>query len=205
MIDGSIRSVPSATRRSEQSRRAALDATLALVTELPYPRITVDAIAARAGVSKATIYRWWPAKGALVVEALAQRSADRPGEHLVLPDTGDLGADLAGVLRAIVDELADPAYDALFRALSIESLQDPTLRDQVRAQIFDIQLEHVEVRFAAARAAGQLRDDVSTLEAFELFVAPVFHRWQGATAPLTHAYADGVAERAMRALAPRPG
>lgn len=202
MADASIRCVPSATRRSEQSRRAALDAALALVTELPYPRITVDAIAARAGVSKATIYRWWSAKGALVVEALAQQSADRPEEHLVLPDTGDLEADLAGVLRAIVDEMADPSYDALMRALSIESLQDPALRDQVREQIFGVQLEYVERRFAAARAAGQLRDDVGTLEAFELFVAPVFHRWQGATGPLSHAYADGVAARAVRALRP---
>lgn len=194
--------MPSATRRSAQSRRAALDATLALVTELPYPRITVDAIAARAGVSKATIYRWWTAKGALVVEALAQQSADRPEEHVVLPDTGDLRADMAAVLRAVVDELLDPAYDALMRALSIESLQDPGLRAQVREQIFAVQLEHVEARFAAARTAGQLRTDVDTLDAFELFVAPVFHRWQGATGPLTHEYAEGVAERAMRALAP---
>ena len=51
---------PDATRRSERSRRAIYDAALALVAEVGYPRTTIEGIAARAGVGKQTIYRWWP-------------------------------------------------------------------------------------------------------------------------------------------------
>lgn len=170
-----------------------LDAALSLVTEVPYARLTMEAVAARAGVSKATLYRWWPSKGAVVVEALAEQN--RAQEAYALPDTGDLEADLAGVLRAIVDELADPSYDALLRALSVETLLDPALRDRVLETIFRPQLDAFAARFASAGVV-----DVGALEAMELVVAPVFHRWQQGTAPLTHDYADGVAHRAVRAL-----
>jgi AcrR family transcriptional regulator len=170
-----------------------LDAALALVTEVPYPRLTMEAIAARAGVSKATLYRWWTSKGAVVVEALAEQN--QAVEAYELPDTGDLEADLALVLRAIVDELADPAHDALLRALSVETLLDEGLREQVLETIFRPQLHAFAERFEAAGVT-----EAEPLEAMELVVAPIFHRWQQGTAPLTHAYADGVAQRAVRAL-----
>lgn len=189
-------------RRSSRSTAAILDAALALAAERPYPQVTVEAVAARAGVSKATIYRWWPSRGAVLVDALAARNA-RDVAH-GLPDTGDLRADLAVVLRGVVDELADPAWDALLRALTVETLQDDTLRAQVLATIFTPQLEAFAARFATGRAAGQVDDDVDDLAALELVVAPVFHRWQQGSGALTHAYADGVAARACRALAP-PG
>jgi AcrR family transcriptional regulator len=187
----------SPTRRSDRARTAVLDAALALVSEVPYGRLTMEAVAARAGVSKATLYRWWPSKGAVVVEALAEANA-RDAVY-GLPDTGDLETDLATVVRAIVDELADPSHDALLRALSVETLLDAGLRDQVLTTIFRPQLAMFAERFATARASGQV-GDVDALEAMELVVAPVFHRWQQGTAPLTHAYADGVARRAVRAL-----
>lgn len=215
---------PDRPRRSERSRRATLDAALALVAEQPYARVTVEAIAARAGVSKATVYRWWPSKGAIVVEALAEQNAADPAAAYGIPDSGDLEADLALVLRAIVDELADPAHDLLLRALSVETLLDADLRAQVVRSIFRPQLAMFARRFAAARAAGQIApagpradapadapadpaadlgaDLEADLEAMELVVAPVFHRWQQGTAPLDHAYADRVAARAVRALRP---
>lgn len=53
---------PDSSRRSDRSRRAILDAALALVTEVGYRRTTIEGIAARAGVGKQTIYRWWPSR-----------------------------------------------------------------------------------------------------------------------------------------------
>lgn len=187
--------------RSGRSRAATLEAALALAAEVPWARVTVGAIAERAGVSKATIYRWWPSRGAILVEALAE--ANERDLAYGLPDTGDLVADLAVVLRGVVDELADPAWDALLRALTVETLLDADLRGRVLASIFAPQLAAFGVRFAAARAAGQVAADVDDLAATELVVAPVFHRWQQGSGPLTHAYADGVAARAVRALSPR--
>ncbi|GAA4670621.1 TetR/AcrR family transcriptional regulator [Nocardioides nanhaiensis] len=191
---------PDAARRSERARTAVLEAALALTAERPYPQVTVEAVAARAGVSKATIYRWWPSRGAVVVDALAHRA--RTGGDHALPDTGELEADLALVLRAIVDELADETWSSLLRALTVETLLDEGLRGQVLETIFAPQLEAFGARFAAARAVGQVGEGVGDLEALELVVAPVFHRWQQGSGPLTHSYADGVAARACRALAP---
>src|SRR4051812_2052510 len=105
---------PDPARRSDRSRRAILDAALALVGEVGYNRLTIEAIAARAGVGKQTIYRWWPSKAAVLLDASLALAGDvpegegRPG----LPDTGDLAADLKRVLRATVDEFNDPAHDA---------------------------------------------------------------------------------------------
>ncbi|RYY49045.1 MAG: TetR/AcrR family transcriptional regulator [Actinomycetales bacterium] len=189
---------PPPERRSARARSAVLDAALSLVTEVPYGRLTMESIAARAGVSKATLYRWWSSKGAVVVEALAEQN--RSDMAYGLPDSGDLAADLAAVLRAIVDELADPAHDALLRALSVETLLDADLRAQVLNTIFTPQLDAFAARFATARSAGRIGADADDLEAMELVVAPIFHRWQQGTAPLTHAYADAVAARAVRAL-----
>ena len=91
---------PDSTRRSERSRRAIYDAALALVGEVGYAKATVEGIAARAGVGKQTIYRWWPSKGAVLLEAFldlsdqAARAADDGQGMHEIPDTGDLEADL---------------------------------------------------------------------------------------------------------------
>ncbi|HST43532.1 MAG TPA: helix-turn-helix domain-containing protein, partial [Conexibacter sp.] len=84
---------PDPARRSESSRRAVLAAADALIAEVGYRRLTIEAIAARAGVGKQTIYRWWPSKGAVVFDAFLARfegGAEAPD----WPDSGDLERDV---------------------------------------------------------------------------------------------------------------
>lgn len=200
MDDDSRDHPPALVGRSERARTAALSAALALAMELPYPQVTMEAIAARAGVGKATLYRRWPHRGALLVDAVAHRNAAAAGGGI--PDTGDLVADLTAVLRSVVDELADPGWDALLRALCVEALVDTEVGAQVLEQVFAPQITLFADRFATARAAGQIDGSVGDVEAFELVVAPVFHRWQLRTGVLDHAYGDAVVRRACRALAP---
>lgn len=200
MDDDSRDHPPAPVGRSERARTAALSAALALATELPYPQVTMEAIAARAGVGKATLYRRWPHRGALLFDAVAHRNAAAAGGGI--PDTGDLVADLTAVLRSVVDELADPGWDALLRALCVEALVDTEVGAQVLEQVFAPQITLFADRFATARAAGQIDGSVGDVEAFELVVAPVFHRWQLRTGVLDHAYGDAVVRRACRALAP---
>src|SRR3954447_5748781 len=98
----SKQSAPDTTRRSEKSRRAIYAAALALVGEVGYPRTTIEGIAARAGVGKQTIYRWWSSKAEVLMEAfvdLGAQAAEAAGaedwaEGDGIPDTGDLEADL---------------------------------------------------------------------------------------------------------------
>lgn len=213
------RPAPDSTRRSERSRRAIHAAALALVAEQGYARTTVEGIAARAGVGKQTIYRWWPAttKAAVLLEAfldLAERTAraagggenggesggDRGGE---LPDTGDLAADLKIVLRATVDELNDPAFDRPTRALAAEGIVDPALGAEFTARLLEPHLRAYARRVEAARAAGDVDPDVDPRIAVELIVGPLHHRWLHRTLPLTHAYADALVDHALRGLGAR--
>ncbi|GGU18617.1 TetR/AcrR family transcriptional regulator [Streptomyces lavendofoliae] len=199
---------PDSTRRSERSRRAIYDAALALVGEVGYARTTIEGIAARAGVGKQTIYRWWPSKASVLLEAFVDLGV-RAGEALggdadsVIPDTGDLEADLKLVLRATVDEMNDPGYDAPSRALAAEGVVDPELGARFVEQLLEPQLRLYVDRLSAAREAGQVRPEVDPRIALELFVGPLTHRWLLRTAPLTHAYADSLVEYAVRGLAPR--
>lgn len=108
---------PSSLRRSERSRRATLQAALDLCTEKGYGRVTIEAIAARAGVSKKTIYRWWPSKGAVLLEAFTDALVDATP----FVDTGDIGADLRTHVAGAVKLLTVPPSGRPTRASSPNS------------------------------------------------------------------------------------
>ncbi|MEU4620207.1 TetR/AcrR family transcriptional regulator [Actinoplanes sp. NPDC023801] len=193
--------MPDATRRSERSRSAILQAALGLLEEKGYADLTVEAIAARAGVGKQTIYRWWGGRGPVVLDALVEQIG--PDGPPTLPDTGDLEGDLRAVFRAIVAELADSRLSATTRALTIETLSSDDFAERMRDRLLRPQLDTVKDRLRSARAAGQLREDVDLDQAVELLIGPAYHRWMMRTGPLTDDYADGIVDLALDAL--RPG
>lgn len=200
---------PDASRRSERSRRAIFDAALALVTEAGYAKTTVEGIAARAGVGKQTIYRWWPSKAAVLLDAyldLAAQANDALGgdTEAGIPDTGDLAADLRYVLRATVDELNDPKYDGPTRALAAEGLVSPEFGARMTEKLVEPQVTYYLRRLEAAREDGDIAPDTDLRIAAELLTAPVAQRWQYRTPPLTHAYADALVAHVLRGLGPRP-
>ena len=89
---------PPGRPRSEAARKAILQNTLRLLRRTGYSDLSIEAIAAEANVGKATVYRWWPNKGALVVEAFAS-SVYR---QLLFPDTGSVYSDLGVQMRRVV-------------------------------------------------------------------------------------------------------
>src|ERR1700678_1115185 len=90
--------------RSEQARVAILRSTLKLLGENGFPDLTIEAVAARAKVGKATVYRWWPDKAALIADAFAS-SATR---KLHFPDTGSLRTDMSQQMRQLVKDFRSP-------------------------------------------------------------------------------------------------
>jgi AcrR family transcriptional regulator len=198
---------PDSARRSERSRRAIYEAALALVGEIGYPKTTIEGIAARAGVGKQTIYRWWPSKAAVLLEAfldMADRAAQEAGPGgYELPDTGDLEADLRTVLRATVDEMNTPVYDAPARALAAEGVVNAEVGAQFVERLLEPQLQLYITRLRAAQEAGQVRGGIDLRVALELFTGPLAHRWLLRTLPLTHEYADRIVDFAVNGLAPR--
>ncbi|MEU9359402.1 TetR/AcrR family transcriptional regulator [Streptomyces sp. NPDC048301] len=203
----SSQKAPDASRRSDRSRRAIHDAALALVGEVGYARTTIEGIAARAGVGKQTIYRWWPSKAAVLMDAFLDLGARQAAESApggegghVFPDTGDLAADLKLVLRATVDELNDPVTEAPTRALTAEGIIDPALGAQFVEKLLEPQIQLYVTRLRAAQKAGEVREDLDPRVAVELLIAPLTHRWLLRTLPLTHAYADAVVDHTLRGL-----
>ncbi|MEV6623820.1 TetR/AcrR family transcriptional regulator [Amycolatopsis sp. NPDC051106] len=193
---------PDAARRSERSRRAILAATRELIVELGYAKVSIDAIAARAGVGKQTIYRWWPAKGAVVFDSVLELSADPSGEVAALPDTGDLEADLRLIMRATVAEFADPAFEAPIRALNTEIANDPELAALYRERLAAPVDEAKKDRLRSAQRAGQLAPDADLDLMLEVLYAPLYQRWLLRTGPLTESYADALVAAALKAFRP---
>jgi AcrR family transcriptional regulator len=204
---------PDSTRRSEKSRRAIYAAALALVGEVGYPKTTIEGIAARAGVGKQTIYRWWSSKAEVLMEAFIDLGAQaaetaghadwEQGQGDGIPDTGDLEADLKAVLRATVDELNDPRFNAPARALAAEGVADPAFSEEFVDKLLMPSLELYVRRLRAAQDAGQVRAEVDPYIARDLFVAPLAQRWLQGTGPLDHAYANTLVEYALYGIAPR--
>ncbi|MQY32905.1 hypothetical protein SRB17_08650 [Streptomyces sp. RB17] len=197
---------PDAARRSEKSRRAIYAAALALVGEVGYPKTTVEGIAARAGVGKQTIYRWWSSKADVLLEAFldlsAQAAREAGQEPYVIPDTGDLAADLKAVLRITVDQLLDPRFEVPSRALAAEGVVNEPLGREFVAKLLEPQLQLYVDRLRAAQDAGDVRAGVDPRIALELFVSPLAQRWLQRTGPISYDYTDTLVEYALHGIAP---
>jgi AcrR family transcriptional regulator len=163
---------PSSLRRSERSRRATLDAALELCAEKAYGRVTVEAIAARAGVSKKTIYRWWPSKGAVMLEALSEMLADATP----FVDTGDIEADLRTHVNGLVKLISTPPYGPLYAGILSEMHHDDGLARSVREQLVGPRVDAAVGRLRHAQEQGQIPAGADLPLAVELLYGPVYYR-----------------------------
>lgn len=210
MATQSGKPAPDTTRRSERSRRAIYDAALALVAETGYPKTTIEGIAARAGVGKQTIYRWWGSKADVLLEAfldLGEQAARDAGasdrEPYAIPDTGDLAADIKAVLRATVDQLTDPRFEAPSRALAAEGVVDEQVGREFTAKLMEPSIQLYVDRLRSAQEAGQVRADLDPRIALEFFISPLAQRWLQYTGPISYEYTDTLVDYALHGLAPR--
>ena len=194
---------PDPARRNERSRQAVLEATRELISEVGYAKISIEGIAARAGVGKQTIYRWWRSKGAVVFDSFLALSEGVDG--MALPDTGDIEADLKAVMRATAAEFADPAFEAPIRALNLEIAGDPELAALYREKLAAPVDEAKKERLRSAQRAGQIAADADLDLALELLYAPLYQRWMLRTGPITQEYADALVDHLLRALSPQTG
>ncbi|MCX4394708.1 TetR/AcrR family transcriptional regulator [Streptomyces sp. NBC_00053] len=163
---------PSSLRRSERSRRATLEAALALCTEKGYGRVTIEAIAARAGVSKKTIYRWWPSKGAVILEAFT----DALVGTTPFADTGDIAADLRANLSGAVKLISTPPFGPAYAGILSEMHHDDALAQAVRAKLVDPRCDEAVARLRRAQEQGQIPPDANLPLAVEMLYGPMYYR-----------------------------
>jgi AcrR family transcriptional regulator len=145
-------------RRHGQALVAAiLEATIAEVDEVGYADLTMEGVAERARASKASVYRRWPGKVALVVDAVRHALPD----PAALVDTGTLRGDLLAVLRAVGEQLAGPAGRAM-RGVLGDVLRDPERAEQFRARARGNSEAVIETVLRRAQQRGELDADAVT-------------------------------------------
>ena len=141
--------------RSAAARDSILDATARLFAQQGYDHLTMEGIAKEAGVGKQTIYRWWPSRGALIVDCMIE------GRLIPLdidiPDTGELRRDLDAWLESIVAVVADPRGGSLLRSLVAAAAEDAAVGDRLAESLGADQT--LSLRFASAARIGQLAAD----------------------------------------------
>jgi AcrR family transcriptional regulator len=182
--------VPSPARRSERSYRAIIDAAKELLDEQGFAATSIDQIARRAGVGKQTIYRWWPNKAAVVLEAHAEQAAER----VPIPDTGDLRGDLRAAAAAFSRNLSDSAIGRVCVELIGEAQVDERFAAAYREMFVATRRAVLRELLERARERGEVRGDVDLELALDLFFGPIWYRRLVRHAPLTREFAHAMAD-----------
>ncbi len=149
--------------RDQRIDDAVLTATAELLEEVGYNRLSMAAVAARAGTHKPAIYRRWPTKAQLVHEAAFPDDGER-----FIPDTGDLRADLTSIVRAAIELFSRPVVRAAVPGLLAEFAMDPDLHAQLLERLSDRVWGAIGDRFASATERGELRAGVDASVVLEL-------------------------------------
>jgi AcrR family transcriptional regulator len=185
-------------RRGADRTEAIMRTTLELGRELGYARLSIEAVAARAGASKQTVYRRWSSKGALLLDSLL--SLDEP--DLDYPDTGDIVADLRTQIHTAVDLLAGPAFGPLFRALIGEAQHDPRVAAALNERFITPQADRTVARLKAAREQGQVSPGFDLDLAMAVLSGPLYFQLLITQEQLTHEYVDRILDALFAGMGP---
>lgn len=182
--------------RSEASRRAILDAAYLLLCRVGLREISMDSLASAAGVSKATIYRWWPSKEAVLMEGYLNAVELRVG----FPRTDSPLDDLRTQLRNVMDTIRGPDGEILRQIIACgqhcseilaafrEAVQEPRRRDAAAL-------------LSRAVAAGEVRADIDVEVTIDAIYGPIFHRLLTGHGDLDHRFADALLDTVIRGIA----
>ncbi|MFT3851249.1 MAG: TetR/AcrR family transcriptional regulator C-terminal ligand-binding domain-containing protein [Ilumatobacteraceae bacterium] len=179
-------------RRDPEVDAAILDAALALFAEGGYRGVTIEGVAARSGVGKASVYRRYPTHQALVVDAMRVRLC------LIhdLVDTGDLRADLLAMLGPLIDRLSGPQGPMMI-AFMCERLREPELAEEWQRSVIGHKREHVRGLVRGAIARGEFPADTDVELVAELPAAMVWHHALNGL-PVDRALAERIVDHLLR-------
>ena len=170
--------------RSERARRAVLATAARLIEEDGYSRLTIEAIARGARVSRQTVYRWWSSPAEIVLEALSEGAA----EVAPAPETGALESDLRLLLRQTVAGANRNAR--MLAAVMADAQRDPGFAELFRTQFLARRREVARQILEEGRARGEVADTVDLDFLAELIFALLWYRILSLHAPLNRRFAD---------------
>jgi len=192
---------PRGRPRSEKAHKAILDAAAELLLARGLSAVSMDAVAERAGVSKATIYRWWPTKETLALDALYTEWATvGPSPR----DTGSLRSDLLALLRPWARLTSSRPYGRVIAALITEAQTDPVFATEYRQRVVEPRRDQARAIFRRAIERGEIPPDTNIEVALDLLYGPLYHRLLHGHAPLTDRFTQDVIDMALNGIQPTP-
>jgi AcrR family transcriptional regulator len=186
--------------RSERARQAILQAAADLLLDEGTAHVSMDTVAERAGVSKATIYRWWPSKERLALDALLEWTVTGSAPR----DTGSLRGDLLALVRPWVREIRRRPFARVIGALLTEAQSDPAFAEDYRRHFVEQRRAPMRAAFERAIARGEAPADLDVEVALDLIYGPVYHRLLHGHAPLTDRFAASVIDLALAGILTSP-
>jgi AcrR family transcriptional regulator len=191
---------PRGRPRSEKAKQAILTAASELLLEHGLHPMSMDEVAERAGVSKATIYRWWGSKELLALDALA--SAWASPVPVTLRDTGSLRGDLLARFRPWLRQLNEQPFGRVIAGLVAEAQTDPAFAKLYVEHFIQPRRDATRLLIVRAIDRGEIAPDVDIEVALDLLYGPVYHRLLHQHAPLTDRFVQQVVDSVIKALAP---
>jgi AcrR family transcriptional regulator len=177
--------------RSETSRKAILQAAGELLLERGLNSISMDAVADRAGTSKATIYRWWPSKELLALDAVF---SEWERKQPAIRDTGVLADDLGALMGPWAQQLGAKPYGRLIAAFVSRAQGDAQFAEEYRVRFVEPRREPARVIFARAIDRGEIPADTDLEAAVDLLYGPFYHRILQGHAPLSDDFARTIVD-----------
>ena len=187
---------PDPTRRNERSRQAILAAAIALIGELGYDQVSIEAIAKRAGVGKQTIYRWWPSKGAVALEALDASLAT----VVEFPDSGDIVEDLRTQMKGVTHLFGSTEVGPVYQGLLAAAQSDPGLSRAHLEQVIEPATVACHERIARGQQRGELRADADRQAIIDMLYGAIYYRLLLHTRPLEPEQIDAALDIAFEGL-----
>ena len=186
-LNGNGEKRPPGRPRSEESRQAILRSTLKLLKETGFPQLSIEAIAADADVSKATVYRWWPTKAALVADAFSA-SAD---EELRFPNTGSVRRDISVQMRRVV-RVFRSERGKVVAALLGGGQSDPELIAAFRERFLWPRRRQAYQTLQRGIDRGELPADIDMDLALDALYGPIYMRFLIRHDELNEGFADAL-------------
>lgn len=184
--------------RSALADRAIMDATLSLFAESGAAGLCIEKVAARAGVGKATIYRRWPGKEDLLLDAIASLKAPLPE-----PRGRSVREDLRMLLEAMCEQFADPCQAREFALLLGEGAKYPRLMTRYTETVIEPRREVIRNVLRRGTVTGELRGDADIEAALYMLTGSVLARSRHGDGPVEPGYAGRVVDELLRGLGAR--